>query len=144
VFCPYHQCSGSHLRQCDSETEEVRRRTLSRSAWTLFLFSNNSFLLPSKVLWRTARNSIASVEMIDSVPLGGESVKCTPLGRSGIVCDVYTGGGCLVVTGYTDTVLIYRDERNTDNYSPIFPRVDCEFPTIGSMFRVSASTPRVY
>jgi hypothetical protein len=27
------------------------------------------------------RNSIASVEMIDSVPLGGDRVKCTPLGR---------------------------------------------------------------
>jgi hypothetical protein len=57
------------------------RHTLSKSAWTFFLFSSNSLRRPSNVLCNTVKNSIASVEMIDSVPLGGESVKCTPWGN---------------------------------------------------------------
>lgn len=33
------------------------------------------------------------MEIIDSVPFGGDSVRCTPLGRSDMMCGVYLVGG---------------------------------------------------
>jgi hypothetical protein len=72
--------------------KEINGPTASSCSWTFFLFSNNSLRRASNVLCKTARNSIASVEIIDSVPFGGESVKWTPWGNLPSLIIVYIFG----------------------------------------------------
>lgn len=59
----------------------MNQLTASSSAWTFFLFSNNSNRLALNVLWRIARKEMTSLVRMDSVPDGMGRVSCTPEGR---------------------------------------------------------------